>query len=60
MGLTETTSASTDRPPPPDESRHEAEIRRILRQNDLVFRLFMLCGVVVCFVILLAMLVLMR
>ena len=42
--------------PRPAENPHEAEIQRILRQNDIVFRTFVVCGLLVGVLVLIAML----
>jgi hypothetical protein len=42
------------------DNPHEAEIQRILRQNEIVFRTFLVCGLVVCALVLIAMLMMMR
>ena len=39
---------------------HEAEIQRILRQNEIVFRTFLVCGLVVCALVLIAMLMMLK
>jgi hypothetical protein len=49
-----------ERKPRAAENPHEVEIRRIQRQNDLVFRTFLVCGLLVCVLVLIAMLVLLK
>jgi hypothetical protein len=44
----------------PADNPHEAEIQRILRQNEIVFRTFLVCGLLVCGLVLLAMLAMLR
>jgi hypothetical protein len=41
--------------PQPPENRQAAEIQRILRQNDRIFRVFTSCCLLACTLILLAM-----
>jgi hypothetical protein len=44
----------------PADNPHEAEIQRILRQNEIVFRTFLVCGLVVCALVLIAMLAMLK
>jgi hypothetical protein len=53
---TKETAPEVNRPAP--EAPHEAEVQRILRRTDLAFRAFILCGLLVCGLVVLAMLLL--
>jgi hypothetical protein len=44
----------------PADNPHEAEIQRILRQNEIVFRTFLICGLLVCALVLIAMLAMLK